>query len=71
MFTSTGHRVSKGGNRATVRWASKKWKFRRRWPVYLVLIILSVTIVALGVIVMNNFDESAKTPETPIPRAIR
>ncbi len=58
-------------NRARVRWASKKRKFRRRWPVYLVMLILCVTTVAIGIIVMNNVDEPAKTPPTPVPKAIR
>ena len=58
-------------SRARVRWASKKRTFRRRWPVYLVMLILGVTTVALAIIIMNNVEEAAKTPPTPVPQAIR
>jgi predicted PurR-regulated permease PerM len=58
-------------NRARVRWASKRRKFRRRWPVYLVMLIVCVTTVAIGIIIASNVDEPAKAAPTPIPRAIR
>jgi peptidoglycan/LPS O-acetylase OafA/YrhL len=58
-------------NSARVRWASKKRRFRRRWPVYLVMLILCVTTVAIGIIIASNVDEPAKAAPTPIPKAIR
>jgi peptidoglycan/LPS O-acetylase OafA/YrhL len=59
-------------NRARLRWASKKRRFSRRWPLYLVVIILAITTMALGVIIENNIDEPpAKAKPTPLPKVIR
>ncbi len=71
VLPKTGHAMPSASSRARLRWASKKRTFRRRWPVYLVTIILCITAVALAIIIVNNVDEPAKTPPTPIPKAIR
>lgn len=59
-------------SRSRVRWRSSKRSFRRRWPVYLVILVFCVTSVAIAIIVANNLEEGPKkAPATPIPKAIR
>ena len=61
-------------SRALRRWMSKKYSFRRRWPVYLVMMLICVTGVAVVILVMGDIDApaQAKTPQkNTIPRAIR
>jgi hypothetical protein len=57
--------------RPRLRWASKKRAFRRRWPVYLTLVIICVTTVALAILIASDIDQPSKTPPTPVPQAIR
>lgn len=60
-------------SRARVRWASRKRSLRRRWKLYLIMILAIVTSAAIVVIIINNVDEpdNGKTPATPVPKAIR
>jgi len=39
-----------------MRWTSNSRTFRRRWPVYLVMLLLCVTSAAIAIIVVNNLD---------------
>ncbi len=60
-------------SRARVRWASRKRSLRRRWKLYLIMILAIVTSAAIVVIIINNVDEpdNGKKPATPVPKAIR
>ena len=60
-------------SRARVRWASRKRSLRRRWKLYLILILAIVTSAAIVVIIINNVDEpdNGKKAATPVPTAIR
>lgn len=60
-------------SRARARWASRKRSLRRRWKLYLVMILAIVTSAAIVVIIIHNVDEpdNGRKPATPVPKAIR
>jgi hypothetical protein len=43
-------------SRAPLHWISRSRTFRRRWPVYLVMLLLCVTSAAIAILVVNNLD---------------
>ena len=61
-------------SRARRRWLSKKYSLRRRWPVYLAMMLICITSVAVVILIMSDIDAPAR-PKGPqkagIPRAIR
>ena len=62
-------------SRAMRRWMSKKYSFRRRWPVYLAMTLICVTSIAVAVLIMGDIDAparaSARQQKTNVPKAIR
>ena len=61
-------------SRALRRWMSKKYSFRRRWPVYLVMMLICVTSIAVVILILGDIDApaQARTPQkSGIPKAIR
>jgi len=56
------------------RWMSKKYSFRRRWPVYLAMTLICVTSVAFVVLLLSDIDGLARTSgpqHGSVPKAMR
>lgn len=62
-------------SRAKRRWISRKRSFRRRWPVYLIMLLFCATAVAILVLVAIDIDSPARPAQaqqgTTVPAAIR
>ena len=62
-------------SRAMRRWMSKKYSFRRRWPVYLAMTLICVTGAAFVILVLGDLDApsraQARQQKTTVPKAIR
>jgi hypothetical protein len=51
------------------RWISKRYSLRRRWPSYLILLILCATSVAILVLSVNYGDSSEHHAQVQPPAA--
>ena len=66
--------MSNKRSRALRRWMSKKRTFRRRWPVYLAMVLICITSVAVIVLIMSDIDAPSRTsaPQaSSVPNVIR
>ncbi|MDB4909311.1 MAG: hypothetical protein JWO39_134 [Gemmatimonadetes bacterium] len=62
-------------SRARRRWISRKRSFRRRWPVYVMLLIFCATALAIVVLVLIDIETPPRAAQAqqrrPVPAAIR
>ena len=60
-------------SRADRHWISRNHSLRRRWPVYLMLLLLGIACIALVVLVFDGIDnpERSQGQSAPVPAAIR
>jgi hypothetical protein len=62
-------------SRARRRWISQKRSLRRRWPVYLILLLFCITSLAIVVLVLSDIDSppgrAQAQQRAPVPAAIR
>jgi hypothetical protein len=57
------------------RWISRKYSWRRRWPVYVMMLLFCLTAAAVVVLVFTDIDSPVRSVQsqqrTPIPAVIR
>jgi hypothetical protein len=62
-------------SRAKRRWVSRKRSLRRRWPVYVMLLLFFATAFAIAVLVLIDIETPARRVQaqqrTSVPAAIR